>query len=247
MSQQAPNAENVLAFSTIFSRSLMIYKLAFKRLFIVGFVMACLDQFAFLYLSQFLPISTDKPIPAGSGLLFLVIIVIALLIMLLNAIMFMLCAGAQLGRSVKLKYLIAHIKQCLLALFLANIVYSVAVNGGLYLFVVPGILAMAFFYIYLPIILLDGASSMASLQQSFRLVRPYLWRVLPFVLISFMLLSMKQYLMFKLSENAGPTLSASDFGIEEVIGVFVVAFIYPFIISLCLQVYFALKRLSAGL
>ena len=244
MSQQAPQQHSVLNLSTIFSRTIGIYKVAFKPLFVVSFVMACCNQFTQLYVQQFLHLTGDKITLDSPVKILSAMIMMALVMIVFNAILFMQCAGAQLGRSTKLKYLLSHIWQSFPALLLASILFFMLLAAGLSLFVFPAVIVAVFCYIYMPIILFDGAPAMSAIQRSFHLVKPYFSYVLLYVFISLFLQYGPLYIIARAFDSQ---VGQSGFGVAEMLIIFVTAIIYPFIISLCLQVYFALKRLSAGL
>jgi len=245
MSDQSPAPKNVLDFKTILKRSITVYQSAFKSLFVVGFIMACTNQLIVLYLQQFLQTSKEGSIQDIPLTLILVILFAGLFMMVLNAILFMQCAGAELRRSAKLTYLLEHIWQCFRPLLVATVLYVLLYAAGFSLLIVPAFLVMVFCYVYMPIILLDGAGGISAIQRSFYLVRPYFFYVLLFVGFSLMLQIGPGVIVQYLTASA--TTDPKSFGLEEAVMVFIGAVINPFLISICLQVYFALKRLSAGL
>jgi len=75
------------------------------------------------------------------------------------------------------------------SLLLASIVYGLGVVGGLFLVIVPGLLAAARWCLMAPLIMLEGNSAGNARRRSSELVRGTTWTVLGAIVISFLVVS----------------------------------------------------------
>lgn len=241
---ERPDKQQLLGLGTIIPRAYALYKLAFKPLFFTAFLMSCLHQVLQLYVQQFLAITETNITVSQPGALLLVAVLIGVLTIIFNAVLFIQCAAAQLGRFPTLRQMLGHVWQSFPALMLASAFYFCLLVAGVYLFIIPSIVVAVFLYVYMPVILFDGASGLASIRRSVLLVRGQFISVAGVVLVAFLMQYLPALLILWLS---GSSIDRTSFGIEEVLLIFLNALIYPLIIAMCLQVYFALKRISAGL
>lgn len=65
----------------------------------------------------------------------------------------------------------------------ATILVAVAVIGGLFLLIIPGLWLAIMFNMYTPVIAVEGKSPVAALKRSFDLVKGHFWETVGFLLI----------------------------------------------------------------
>ncbi|MCF6767271.1 hypothetical protein L3V86_02675 [Thiotrichales bacterium 19S11-10] len=109
--------------------------------------------------------------------------------------------------------------------------------------IVMGLLALvvyALFIVYIPLVLYDQKKALSSLQESLKLTILAFGRSLAIAVLCYFLLNVPSVVEWAVQKSMGLD-SSLVFGIDEVITIFVTAFIWPLVAILKLALYYSLK------
>ncbi len=220
-----------------------LYKKSFRQVFLLAFITALLNQLLSLYfLNTFIFDSEHINLnsPTGFGLsLFLMLFVIlfgnSLILVRQNALL--------KQETISVSTAFNRVLQRFPGIFASGIIFALFSIVGIALYVLPGLVFMTFFYVYLPSLLFAHKKAFESWMFSYRLIKPHFLATLGIVLINLILLWIPPELTEVLSmyfNNDG-----SVYGIEVTIIVFAIALILPMTNAITLSWFYKLQEPAA--
>ena len=124
-------------------------------------------------------------------------------------------------------------------LIIVGLVAGVGIVIGLFLLIVPGLILITIWSVFVPVIVLERAPGLASLARSRELVRGNGWQVFGVLLVLFVLVGLLTVLIDSAAASAG---TGAGIVVRVVLGVLTA----PFSALAAAVLYFDLRRLSGG-
>jgi len=153
------------------------------------------------------------------------------------------------GRKISVSAALGRGLSCLLTMFVASILFGLAVAAGMVALVIPGLILMMSLFMYQPAIVLDGKGMIESLKYSHGLVWGNWWRTaaifsiaIIIIYVLFMLIGVVAGLMF-VTVGVDPVIVFVTQAITTVLAGFLIT---PFFVALYLEVYRDLKMRKEG-
>ena len=219
-----------------------IYRISFKRVFIAAFVTALLNQLLGLYFINtfsFSEGSINVSMPIGLGIsLFLMLFVM----LFGNSLILVWQNSCLRNESLSLAAAFKRVLQRFPGILLSGIIFAFLGLIGIALYILPGLIFMTFFCIYLPSLLFAHKKAFESWMFSFNLVKRHFFSSLGIVLINLILLWIPPELMEILSNIIN--VDGSLYGLEITVIVIVIAFILPMTNALILAWFYKLQEVS---
>lgn len=124
-------------------------------------------------------------------------------------------------------------------LIIVGLVAGVGIVIGLFLLIVPGLILITIWSVFVPVIVIERAPGLASLARSRELVRGNGWQVFGVLLVLFVLMGLLTVLIDSAAASAGT-------GVGIVVRVVLGVLTAPFSALAAAVLYFDLRRLSGG-
>lgn len=154
--------------------------------------------------------------------------------------------GRHRTLSQHLSFVLPRLPTLAVATFLVYLLIMVAVIISSMLFGLLGLLIYAALIIYVPLILYDRKNMFTSISESFRLTIVSFGKTCAIAVICYLLLNLPSTAAW-IVQNMLETNNSLAFGIDEVISIFLAAFIWPLVAVLKLALYYALKAKAYNL
>jgi hypothetical protein len=222
------------------SQGLYLYQKTFRQVFIFAFITALLNQVLSLYfLNTFVLQSQSINLnsPWGFGLsLFLMLFVI-----LFGNSLILVRQNAYLKQErLAAKTMFQRVLQRFPGILVSGIIFAFLSLIGIALYILPGLIFMTFFCVYLPALLFAHKKAFESWIFSFKLVKPHFLGSLGIILINLILLWIPPELTELLTYyfNADGSL----YGLEVTAIVFVIAVILPLTNAIILTWFYKLQE-----
>lgn len=220
-----------------------LYRNSLRQVFLLAFITALLNQLLSLYfLNTFIldseHINLNSPAGFGLSLFFMLFVILfgnSLILVRQNALL--------KQETISLSTAFHRVLQRFPGIFASGIIFALFSIIGIALYVIPGLIFMTFFYVYLPSLLFAHKKAFESWMFSFHLTKPHFLATMGVVLINLILLWIPPELTAALStyfNNDG-----SVYGIEVTIIVFVIALILPMTNAITLAWFYKLQEPSA--
>ncbi|MDF2941037.1 MAG: hypothetical protein K0R66_1679 [Gammaproteobacteria bacterium] len=222
----------------IIQKSYLLYKVSFRQIYPVAFLMALTSQLALWAANLNIVQNGDNLSVQSWPILTAAFLGIWLITLIGNAVI-QICQNAKLYQySVNLFQAANYSFQRLSSLVLAAAIFSVLLSAGLFLYIVPGLIVMTFFALYSPAVLFLQKQGVPALQYSFQLIRQQFFSSFTILALNIALLLIPQLLSSTLDSSFN-----SDFGLEEAVAVLATSILIPFTNALILVLFYKLNAL----
>lgn len=227
---------------SILTGALLLYRTAFKRLFIISFVTALINQFLGDWA---MPLITQH-----NGQLVLknpYVFTMSLLIMLIvgvtgNTLMQIIINAQREGHKLSLMACFKITLHKLPSLILAGFIFYSLISLGMVLYIIPGLIIFTLLFVHSPAIIFDNHNPLKALAHSARLTSKHFLLVLSVVFISILVLYLPEILIHVTSTQEP---NATSFGFDQMVQIFSQAIILPFTNAMTVLLYYMLKQLHA--
>ena len=220
-----------------------LYTASFRQVFLLAFITALLNQLLSLYfLNTFIfdseHINLNSPTGFGLSLFFMLFVILfgnSLILVRQNALL--------KQEKITLGIAFHRVLQRFPGIFASGIIFALFSIVGIALYVLPGLIFMTLFYVYLPSLLFAHKKAFESWMFSFHLIKPHFLASAGIVLINLILLWIPPELTEALSiyfNNDG-----SLYGIEVTGIVLVIALILPMTNAITLTWFYKLQEPTA--
>jgi hypothetical protein len=220
-----------------------LYRATFRQVFVIAFITALLNQLLSLYfLNTFILQNENINLnsPWGFGLsLFLMLFVI-----LFGNSLILVRQNAHLKQEpLEIKGVFQRVLQRFPGILVSGIIFAFLSLLGLALYIIPGLIFMTLFCVYLPSLLFAHKKAFESWIFSFRLIKPHFLGSFGIVLINLILL----WIPPELTELLGFYFNSdgSLYGLEVTVIVFVIALILPMANAITLAWFYKLQQPAA--
>lgn len=210
-----------------------IYRISFRQVFILAFITALLNQLLSLYfLNTFIlqneNINLNSPFGFGLSLFLMLFVILfgnSLILVRQNAIL--------KQEKLPIKEVFHRVLQRFPGILVSGIIFALASLVGIALYIIPGLIFMTLFCVYLPSLLFAHKKAFESWKFSFNLVKHHFLGSFGIVLINLVLLWIPPELTELLTIYFNT--DGSVYGLEVTGIVFVIALILPLAnaITLC--------------
>lgn len=210
--EQTTAKQQKLNFFEAFNKALQLVRLSFRGTFVYAFVIALLNQLLTLGFINTFSLSEDK-IVIGTPSLFALYLLLMFLEMLVGNCFILIRQNATIhGKKINFKQTLFPILDRLPGIFVSGIAFSILSILGMGLHVVPGVLFITCFYVYLPSLIFAHKKAFESWRYSFSLIKKHFFSTLALVLMSLILL----WIPPAIAEFLGNAFSDSNtyFGVE---------------------------------
>lgn len=217
-----------------------LYRISFKKIFIIAFITALLNQLLSLYFINTFIFSNENislNSPAGFGLsLFLMLFVV----LFGNSLILVKQNSFIKQEQLALKDVFQRVLQRFPGVLASGIIYALLSFIGIALYIIPGLIFMTLFCVYLPSLLFAHKKAFESWMFSFKLVKPHMLTSFGIVLINLILL----WIPPELTEVITNYISSdgSLYGLEVTAIVFVIALILPMTNAITLMWFYKLQE-----
>ena len=209
-----------LSFFEAFNKALQLVRMSFRGTFVYAFVIALLNQLLTMGFINTFSLNNDK-ITITTPSLFVLYLFLMFVEMLLgncfilvrqNAFALMDPNAPTPYPKLSFKKTLAPILDRLPGIFVSGIAFSILSILGMGFHVVPGILFITCFYVYLPSLIFAHKKAFESWRYSFSLIKQHFFSTLSLVLMSLILL----WIPPAIAEFLGNAFSDSNtyFGVE---------------------------------
>ena len=236
----APKSKPSYLLETL-SRSAHLYRVCFRRVFVIAFATALLNQLLSLYFINTFSfggqdISVIAPFGFGVSLFFM------LFVMLFGNSLMLVKQNSYLRQeSLSFKETFQRVLLRFPGILISGIIFAFVGLVGIALYVLPGLIFMTLFCVYLPALLFAHKKAFESWKFSFKLVKPHFFSSMGIVLLNLILLWIPPELMGVLSSMI--SADGSLYGVEITLIVIVIAFILPLTNALMLTWFYKLQEL----
>lgn len=223
--------------------AIKLWKISFKRVLpfaILFSLLAFLPYFFFSALDPVAPFATELQ-TFEEIILF---VIYTLLIILIGAIVYYCIYHKIIGTHWSYHKVITTSLRKLPALFIAILIYALAVFFGYALLIIPGIFFSVALTLYYPLMILDDLSPGAAFNESLNLVRGHWWQTAVIVSGPFLLFCLLTFIIeyFTVGIGSYPSdLSLTTWYVNVIAKMVVVVFYFPFYIGIVLVQFYNLK------
>ncbi|TNF66000.1 MAG: hypothetical protein EP298_10675 [Gammaproteobacteria bacterium] len=253
---------NEPSFSEIIQRTWELYRQNIKRLFIIALIVSVLYQLFIIFMQrsgmidliyqmmqenakgQDLSAFADKVtstmhLVIATGIVFYLVILPFATALFQNVV-----DESWQGRSQPItkhvQFVLSRLIVIAIATLFVYLLLMLSVMVSSMIFGILGILVYAALIIYIPLILYDQKSAFSSISESFKLTIGAYTKSLGIAFICYILLNIPSIGEW-LIQSATGTDNSLIFGIDEVVTIFLSAFVWPLVAILKLALYYALK------
>lgn len=212
---------------------------SFKPVFLVGFILALSNQICFSILP---PLRTAQDLNASNINPVQVMLIFGALLVLTtaaNAMIQLLLVAHSSHKSLTLRGALHITLNRLPRLLAASIVFSAILLLGLMLYILPGIIFAAAFFLYQPIIIFENSKVIDAFKQSIAISKPNFIFAFAVLITAYACLLLPQMLIQEITK-AFPAI----INIDKVLDVFVMAIMLPFANAIIVTAYGTMKQLS---
>lgn len=227
-------------FTDILRESKSLYFLHLKTFFVLAFIFALLKQAGSFFLERSVSLTGTHLALKQPALLILAAIVVLLVSIILSAIIQLFSYNAYQLQKLSLKQCWEIGLQKLPRLFIAGLIVYLLSAIGVALYIIPGVLIFSLLFIVQPLILFENVSALASIKSSFQWTIRHYFVVLNVAIIYLLLVYLPNIFINFFINNTANTV---EFGIDEVVAIFVNALIFPYLCILPLVVYHKLRQI----
>lgn len=223
--------------SQTFDKAPKLFLKSFKQIFIVGFVMALLNELA---LSILPPIghSAHASFNANATLLVASIFLILLVLTTIaNSVTQVLLMSQAVSQPTTLKTALSITFNRLIRLLIGGFLFSCALVLGLMMYILPGLIFAALFFLYQPIIIFENIRVMDAFKRSLQLTKPSFLFTFFMLIAIYACLFVPQLLIDEMTFYF-PALSTLD----KVAVIFVMGIVAPFVNAIIVTVYSLLRQ-----
>lgn len=232
--------KNPLSILETLEHAAKLYRVSFKKIFIIAFITALLNQLLSLYFINTFIFSNENislNSPAGFGLsLFLMLFVV----LFGNSLILVKQNSFIKQEQLSLKTLFQRVLQRFPGVLASGIIYALVSIIGIALYIIPGLIFMTLFCVYLPALLFAHKKAFESWIFSFKLVKPHLLASFGIVLINLILLWIPPELTEIITNYINT--DGSLYGLEVTAIVFVIALILPMTNAITLMWFYKLQE-----
>lgn len=225
---------------TTLNQAAHLYRTTFRQVFIIAFITALLNQLLSLYfLNTFILQNENINLnsPWGFGLsLFLMLFVI-----LFGNSLILVRQNAHLKQEpLELKSVFQRVLQRFPGILVSGIIYAFLSLLGLAFYIIPGLIFMTLFCVYLPSLLFAHKKAFESWMFSLKLIKPHFLSSFGIVLINLILLWIPPELTELISYYFNS--DGSLYGLEVTAIVFVIAVLLPMTNAIILTWFYKLQE-----
>ncbi len=246
---------HVPKFNEILYKSMELYKANFRRLFLIGVLAAVFGELLQTVsnnagLQRIMLLIEKNGVNALQGqvsgktlgiILFLGCLG-GLIWLIAHALCVVILNESWQGRYMPINLALKNVWPCLMVLIATTIIAKMLIGFGLILYVIPGVIISAFFFVYVPVILFENLTIISALKRSSALAKVYFWPTLWMSFFAFFFMVFPD-LIGALVKGQG-AVSNLGFGLDRMIIVFLSALFLPFVAALILTQYHVLKAVS---
>jgi hypothetical protein len=193
-------------------KALLLVRLSFRGTFIYAFIVSLINQLLAFGINSTCTIDGDK-ISINSPSLFILYLGLLFLAMLFGNSFILVCQNALLAKKpLSFKLALQAILDRFPAILLSGIAFWLLAFMGMGLYLLPGILILTLFYVYLPSLIFAHKKAFESWSYSFSLIKKHFFSTMGLVLISLILLWIPRSIIAALGDNFND--SNTYFGLE---------------------------------
>ncbi len=183
-----------ISFVDAFKKALLLFRMCFKSTFVYAFFVALINELVTFGLTNTFNFNGTTLEVSSYPLLGLYLILLFLNMLIGNCFILVKQNAILMSSEFKFKQALQFILARFPGIFVSGIAFSLFFSVGIALFVVPGILFMACFYVYLPSLLFAHKRAFEAWRYSFSLIRKHFVSTLALVLLSLIIMRVLAYM-----------------------------------------------------
>jgi len=238
-------ANQTFGFDAICIKSWFLFRASLRQTYWYGFFAALLGQLLLTTINQSTNFTSEalQGTISGKGLsmLFLTALCFAVVLIITEALVMTAQHQTLHGKPLKTKEVFQHTGPLLTQLVVAGLIVKALVLIGMFLYLVPALIVMAFLFTYLPAMLFERRSVFDAMKLSFERVRPRFFLVLALVVLGLLVTNLPTFVLLLLDMIGPQTAGHMMFGLDEVIKILLQALTIPLVTALVLTTYMHLK------
>ena len=201
-----------ISFLDAIKKAILLVRLSFRGTFIYAFIVSLINQLLAFGINSTCTLDGDK-LSIADPSLFILYFALIFLVMLFGNSFILVCQNTLLaGKKLSFKQALQPILDRFPAIFISGFTFWLLTFMGVGLYLLPGIIILTLFYVYLPSLLFAHKKAFESWSYSFSLVKKHFFSTLGLVLFSFILLWIPPSITNALGSNF--TDSNTYFGLE---------------------------------
>jgi hypothetical protein len=245
---------HVPKFNEVFMKAIELYKGNFKVLFYVAIVASIIRELLQVMINKMgmnhiLALAEKGGIAAvqaqvSPGVMFQIVVfacISGLVWLFAHAACMIVLNNSWRNRDSSFRVTFRILFSCAFALIFSSLIAKILISFGLMLYIIPGVIIGVLLFVYVPSVLFDGRGALSSLQHSFQLVKGNFGSTVWMCIITFFLIIFPEFVGMLIRGSGG--MSNMQFGVDEVVTIFVSSLVIPLFSSLILTQYYALRTI----
>lgn len=220
--------------SHVLRESKMLYQFHFKVIFTLGFILSLVKQVLGHVISQNIEIIEQHVAIKNAGMISLALLGAFVVSIIITGTIQLFVANSYRVEKWPLSHCFKTLLTRILGFFVVCFITTFIVWAGLALYILPGILLLALFFVAQPVVLFETANPFHAIRRAVRLGKQQFFGLMVLAATSIVLMMLPNLVINYFIDNAVRTTS---YGIDQVVAIFINALLIPFVAILPVVAY----------